>query len=299
MLDRLGPFPGGLDQPGPVLGGEGFPAVQLPPQPGRAEGHAGDGVDLAGIPDPRLQAPAPEVESEDRVAAHPHAGPLADEAEAGLLLAGQQGDRAADDPFEPAEELHPVVGVPEGGGGQRHHHVDPRLIGGGPEPAHGPHRGGRPVGGNPTGPGHFGPQMEERPATEHRGQRPGPGRIHHHQVEGATPEIEHGHPHSRHRRDAIGPVRPATGSRPWWDAGTLRTRSDGHRIDLGRTGSNDEVRSVILEQPHREVAQLGSAPALGAGGRGFKSPLPDTKTLVRALDPPGKMSHRRPAVATR
>jgi hypothetical protein len=29
------------------------------------------------------------------------------------------------------------------------------------------------------------------------------------------------------------------------------------------------------EQRYREVAQLGSAPALGAGGRGFKSPLPD------------------------
>src|ERR1035437_9700645 len=37
------------------------------------------------------------------------------------------------------------------------------------------------------------------------------------------------------------------------------------------------------EQRYREVAQLGSAPALGAGGRGFKSPLPDQKMQFRTL----------------
>ena len=37
-------------------------------------------------------------------------------------------------------------------------------------------------------------------------------------------------------------------------------------------------------QALRGVAQPGSAPALGAGGRGFKSPLPDRMTAGRRLD---------------
>lgn len=36
---------------------------------------------------------------------------------------------------------------------------------------------------------------------------------------------------------------------------------------------------------HRGVAQLGRAPALGAGGRRFKSCHPDHKDLKRAGDP--------------
>src|SRR5580698_7395749 len=40
-----------------------------------------------------------------------------------------------------------------------------------------------------------------------------------------------------------------------------------------------------LRPRNRGVAQLGSAPALGAGGRGFESPLPDRESHV---EPPGE-----------
>ena len=164
---------------------------------------------MAGIANARLEAPAPEIEPEDRLASHPHAGPLTQKTEACLLLARQQVDRAADHPFEPAEQLLAVGGVAQGGGGQGHHHVDLRLVGGGPQPAHGPDRRGCPVSRDTAGPGDFGSQVEKRPPTEHRCQHAVPAGIHHHQMERATPEIEHGHSHSRHRRDATRrPPRP-------------------------------------------------------------------------------------------
>ena len=42
-------------------------------------------------PDAGLQAPAAEVEPEHRCVPHPHAGPLAEEAQPGLLLAAEAG----------------------------------------------------------------------------------------------------------------------------------------------------------------------------------------------------------------
>ena len=58
-----------------------------------------------------------------------------------------------------------------------------------------------------------------------------------------------------------------------------------HFIDLEVSKDGDELLGVfknpqilycpITGQKHRGVAQPGSAPALGAGGRWFKSSLPD------------------------
>jgi hypothetical protein len=41
-------------------------------------------------------------------------------------------------------------------------------------------------------------------------------------------------------------------------------------------------------EPHRGVAQPGSAPALGAGGRGFKSRRPDHLEEGRTAPVPGE-----------
>ncbi len=200
--NRLGPLLGRFHHPGPLLPGQALGGVQLPPQSGRAQGDAGDRMQMVGIANARLEAPAAEIEPEDRLVSHPHAGPLTEKTEACLLLARQQVDRAADHPFEPAEQLLAVGGVAQGGGGEGHHHVDLRFVGGGPESAHGPDRRGCPVSRDPSGPGDFGSQVEKRPSTEHRRQHAVAAGIHHHQMERATPEIEHGHSHSRHRRDA-------------------------------------------------------------------------------------------------
>ena len=107
-------------------------------------------------------------------------------------------------PLEPAEQPGAVVGVPQRGGGQGHHHVDSGLLGGGLQPAHRADRRGRPVGGHAAGAGHLGPEMEERPAAQHRRQDAVPGGVHHHQMERAAAQVEDGYAHGRHRRDATG-----------------------------------------------------------------------------------------------
>ena len=202
--DGLGPLHGQVGQPGPVADGEPLAAVELAAEAGGAERHAGHGQYLVGVADAGLQAAAPEVEAEDRLGAHPHPGALAQEAEPGLFLAGEQGDGAPEDPLEPGQQGRSVGGVPEGGGGHGHHQVRPRVVGGGPEAVDGPHRRGRPVGGDPTGPGHLGAEVEERPPAQHRLEHAVPGGVHHHQVEGAAPQVEDGNADGRHRRDATG-----------------------------------------------------------------------------------------------
>ena len=59
----------------------------------------------------------------------------------------------------------------------------------------------------------------------------------------------------------------------------------GRRFDPSRAGMRH------ASQHHRGVAQLGSAPALGAGGRGFKSLHPDT---IRSPSPV-RLTARTPA----
>lgn len=52
----------------------------------------------------------------------------------------------------------------------------------------------------------------------------------------------------------------------------------------GRPGAFSFRHAATYTQPVRDVAQFGSAPALGAGGRGFKSRRPD-RTFFRLLQP--------------
>lgn len=47
------------------------------------------------------------------------------------------------------------------------------------------------------------------------------------------------------------------------------------RREAGRPGACSFRHTATYTQPVRDVAQFGSAPALGAGGRGFKSRRPD------------------------
>jgi hypothetical protein len=47
-------------------------------------------------------------------------------------------------------------------------------------------------------------------------------------------------------------------------------------------GRDLDMSAAYTALPDRGVAQPGSAPALGAGGRGFKSPLPDHIELFKA-----------------
>ena len=126
------------------------------------EPHRVDGADAG------LQAPAAEVQPEHGCVPDPHAGPLAEKAEPGLLLAGQQGDRAAQDPLHPGHEPVAVVGVPQCGGGHGHHHVGPGVLGGDVQALDGANGEGRPVAGDPAGAGHLGPEVQERPPAEHR-----------------------------------------------------------------------------------------------------------------------------------
>ena len=62
-------------------------------------------------------------------------------------------------------------------------------------------------------------------------------------------------------------------------------KGDGHKGD-GHKGGRLPLRSWGRPAGRRGVAQLGSAPALGAGGRGFKSRLPDP-ALRRPARGPG------------
>ena len=202
--DGLGSGQGDLGDRLPVGRGQQLAGAQLTPEPGRAEGHADHLGHLVDGADARLQAPTTEIEAEDRLLTHPDAGPLPEEAQPGLLLAGEQGDRTSQDLLEAAEELGPVGRVAEGGRGQRHHDVDARVVRRSPEPTHRAHRRGGPVGGHAPGPGHLGPEVEERPAAQHRGQHSVPGRVDHHQVERAAAQVEDGDAHGRHRRDATG-----------------------------------------------------------------------------------------------
>jgi hypothetical protein len=163
-------------------------------------GHLGHLVDGA---DTGLQAAATEVEAEDRLGTDPDPGTLAQEAQPGLLLAGQQGDRGAEHLLEAPEQLGAVGRVTQCRGGQGHHHIDPGIVGGRTEPAHGAHRRGGPVGRDAPGAGHLGPEVQEGAPAQHRGEHPVPGRVDDHQVKRATAQIEHGYTHGRHRRDAI------------------------------------------------------------------------------------------------
>ena len=201
--DGLGPVQGDLGDRLPVVRGEQLAGSQLATEAGRPEGHTGHGDDLVDGADARLEAPSAQIEAEHRVATHPDAGPLAEEAEPGLLLAAQQGDLVAQHLLEPADQPGPVVGVAEGGCGQRHHHVHAGVVARGGEPSHGADRRGGPVGRHAPGSGHLGPEVQERPAAQHRHQHPLPRRVDHHQVEGAAAQVEDGHAHGRHRRDAI------------------------------------------------------------------------------------------------
>ena len=58
--------------------------------------------------------------------------------------------------------------------------------------------------------------------------------------------------------------------------------------------SGRSAKSQVIARKIRGVAQPGSAPALGAGGRGFKSPLPDSLTQLTKLTP---LVHGRDDVA--
>ncbi len=51
----------------------------------------------------------------------------------------------------------------------------------------------------------------------------------------------------------------------------------------GRPGRDWQLAGLAFRR-RRGVAQLGSAPALGAGGREFESPLPDARAAVRPLN---------------
>ncbi len=62
-----------------------------------------------------------------------------------------------------------------------------------------------------------------------------------------------------------------------------------HQLRRGTRGQADTIRPAS-----RGVAQLGSAPALGAGGRGFESPLPDGGDGL--IGPP--LTHSRGQFAT-
>ena len=70
-------------------------------------------------------------------------------------------------------------------------------------------------------------------------------------------------------------------------------------LRLGRHGGISSLRPSTrvtyadLPGHEREVAQLGSAPALGAGGRGFKSPLPDHDERRRAVAARGRVPATR------
>ena len=85
--DRPGALRGQAGDGGALGAGQPVTRVQLAPDAGRAQGHAGHRRDRVDGPDAGLQAPATEVESEDRLVADPDARPLAEEAQSCLLLA--------------------------------------------------------------------------------------------------------------------------------------------------------------------------------------------------------------------
>ena len=249
---------------------------QLAPEASGPQGDAGHSQDLVGIADTGFQAPAAQIEPENGIGSHPHAGPLAIEAQPGFLLAAQERDGAAHDCLQPAQQTGPVGRVAEGGGGQCHHHVDAGFVGGRPEATNHPGGNRRSVGRHTTGAGHLGAEMEEGATPEDGNQHAVPSSVHHHEMERAASEIEDGNTYGRHRRDAI----PLTG----FARGVCPADASGgvHRSRRWRASPNLgclESRSSGWRR-HRGVAQLGSAPALGAGGRGFKSRRPDQVGLA-------------------
>src|SRR5487761_1570103 len=68
----------------------------------------------------------------------------------------------------------------------------------------------------------------------------------------------------------------------WSLSATLRgsPASDDHEVSTRHSPRLPSLRwAFAYASGTRGVAQPGSAPALGAGGRGFKSPLPDRRDL--------------------
>ena len=169
--DGLGPGQGDLGHRHPVGRGQELAGAQLATQPGRARGPRWPRRP------PRRWCRCPprgcrRPRSRPRTGSRPDpdSGPLAEEAQSGLLLAGQQGDGGSEHLFESAEQLGAVGRIAQGRRGQGHHHVDAGVVGSGPEPAHGAHRGGRPVGRDAPGAGHLGPEVKEGAPAQHRGR---------------------------------------------------------------------------------------------------------------------------------
>ncbi len=142
--------------------------AELPAQTRRPERHARDGHDLVDPADPGLEAATAEIEPEDGLVTDPDASPLPEEAESGLLVAGQEGHRAIEDPFDPLDQQGAVAGIPQRGGGQRHHEVDLRLFCSGMQPAHGAQRGCGSVRRHRAAPCDFGTEMQEGAAAKDR-----------------------------------------------------------------------------------------------------------------------------------
>ena len=59
---------------------------------------------------------------------------------------------------------------------------------------------GRTVAGHAAGPGHLGPEVEERAATQHGLEPAVAGGVDHHEVEGAAAQVEYGYTDGGHRR---------------------------------------------------------------------------------------------------
>ena len=97
-----------------------------------------------------------------------------------------------------SNKVAPLDSVSQRGSGQRHHHIDPGFIGGLSETTHHPGGEGGPIRRHAAGTGHLGAEVEERTSPEHRDQHAVTAGVHHHEVERAAPEIEHGNTDRRH-----------------------------------------------------------------------------------------------------
>ena len=194
---------------------EPVPRVELSPDPGGAEGHAGHGPDRVDRADAGFKAPASQVQPEHRAVPHPDAGPLTEETQPGLLLTGQQRDRAPEDPLQSAEQARAVVGVAQGGGGQGYDHVDPGVLGSHVQPLDRTDGERGAVSGHAARSGDLGPEVQEGAASQDRLQPTVARGVDHHEVEGAAAQVEHGYTDGGHRGDAI-PHGRGRGQQPPW-----------------------------------------------------------------------------------